>query len=240
MKLFYRFVNYFGFLHGLKLFVKFKIGHVTNVKLPNLKHSFDLRPNTTDIPIFYQVFFNQSYENFYGDHINTIIDAGANIGLASVFYANKFPNAKIIALEPQSDNFNLLCENTNKYENVTPIKMALWGDRTSISVFDQGYGESGFMISAGDDDNATTIDDIMKLFSMDRIDILKIDIEGSEKEVFEGTYQNWLPHVKCLIIELHDDMRPGSSKAVFAAISKFNFKLELRGENLFFFNLNLT
>ena len=66
---------------------------------------------------------------------------------------------------------------------------------------------------------------------MRKIDIMKIDIEGSEKELFESNYESWLPKVKTLIIELHDHMRKG------AALSKYNFSLAVKGEDIVcFFN----
>ena len=42
------------------------------------------------------------------------IDAGANIGLTSIYFANKFPNAKIVALEPEIDNYIILQKNIQK------------------------------------------------------------------------------------------------------------------------------
>jgi hypothetical protein len=70
------------------------------------------------------------------------------------------------------------------------------------------------------------------------IDILKVDIEGSEKEVFELNYENWLPKCKAIVIELHDNMKQGTSKSVFKAISQYNFSFEMQDENLIFINLD--
>jgi hypothetical protein len=68
------------------------------------------------------------------------------------------------------------------------------------------------------------------------IDILKLDIEGSEKEVFETGYEHWLPKINILIIELHDKMKKGCSRAVFNAISKYDFSFDIKGENIIFTN----
>ena len=72
-----------------------------------------------------------------------------------------------------------------------------------------------------------------------QIDILKIDIEGSEKEVFQHGYADWLPKIKVLIIELHDRMVPGASAAVFSAINQYDFSVDIKGENLVFTNNRL-
>ena len=70
------------------------------------------------------------------------------------------------------------------------------------------------------------------------IDILKMDIEGSEKEVFSSNYAYWLPRTRCIIIEIHDFMRAGSSNAVFATMAKYNFSLAVHDENLIFMRVD--
>ena len=58
---------------------------------------------------------------------------------------------------------------------------------------------------------AYTVDEILDESGFDRIDILKIDIEGAEKEVFEGDVGRWISRVNLLVLELHDreDLRDG-------------------------------
>jgi hypothetical protein len=76
----------------------------------------------------------------------------------------------------------------------------------------------------------------MQLTGMNYIDILKIDIEGSEKEIFENGFEDLIPVTKLIIVETHDRYKPGTSKAVFSAIGKNDFSLELSGENLILYN----
>ena len=80
-------------------------------------------------------------------------------------------------------------------------------------------------------------DVLMKKFNISQIDVLKIDIEGSEKELFESDYEEWLPNTRMLIIELHDGFRKGASKSFFNAISKYNFHMMKNDENLIFYNM---
>ena len=70
----------------------------------------------------------------------------------------------------------------------------------------------------------------------DNCDIVKLDVEGSEKEIFSENYEGWLPKKKVLIVELHDRMKKGCRKAVFQAISRYDFSLQVAGENLVFTN----
>ena len=81
---------------------------------------------------------------------------------------------------------------------------------------------------------ATSIEEIMREYNLERIDILKIDIEGSEIEVFENNTQFWLSRTRLMIIDLHDGMRRGASKSVCNAIQDYDFGMELKGENLIF------
>jgi hypothetical protein len=83
---------------------------------------------------------------------------------------------------------------------------------------------------------AYSIASIVKEMNWSTIDLLKLDIEGSEKEVFEKNYESWLPQTKMIIIEVHDHMRKGAAKSVFAATNKYNFSFSMNHENLIFIN----
>ena len=81
----------------------------------------------------------------------------------------------------------------------------------------------------------TTVSKILAESGFDEIDLMKIDIEGAEKEVFSAPdVDEWLSKVKVLVIELHDRMKKGCSRAFFTAMSKYDWHFELRGENLIF------
>ena len=99
------------------------------------------------------------------------------------------------------------------------------------------------MVEKGSGDNIIrgyTVDEIMQLMNTTLIDILKIDIEGAEKEIFESNYENWIPNTKIIIVETHDRYRKGTSKAIFNTIGKYDFSLQLSGENLILINNNLV
>lgn len=235
MKLLYRFIHYFGVLNGVILFSKVISNSTKSLKLPTLASPIELRPGTTDLSIFYQVFFNQCYNIPFQFNPGVIVDAGANIGLSSVFFANKFPEAQIFALEPEHENFKLLEKNVAPYSKIIPLNTALWNEEGSLIVQDIGLGESGFVTqrdsNKGKVVNAVTIDSLMQKYQLDAVDILKIDVEGSEYEIFNDS-KKWIDKIKCSIVETHDSFKPGSSKAVFKAFHNKDFELELFGENL--------
>ena len=79
-----------------------------------------------------QVFLDNEYDFRAVERPQVIVDAGANIGLASILFANRYPQAKILAIEPEHDNFNLLADNVRSYDNIVPLQAAL-GARTRRS-----------------------------------------------------------------------------------------------------------
>jgi hypothetical protein len=74
---------------------------------------------------------------------------------------------------------------------------------------------------------AVSIGSLLRQFNRSEIDILKIDIETSELEVFASNYEEWLPHTRAIMIELHDHWRKGCSKSFFKAINQYDFSLEI-------------
>ena len=86
----------------------------------------------------------------------------------------------------------------------------------------------------------TTVGKLLAESGFDEIDLLKVDIEGAEKEVFGAPdVDEWLPKVKVLTIELHDRMKRGCSYEFFKAVSKYKWFFAFRGENLIFIRESL-
>lgn len=223
-----------------------KVKGSEKIKFENYAHPIYLRPKTSDVPTFHQIFTFKDYDIHFGFKPKTILDAGANVGFASVFFAHKYPDAQIVCVEPEKSNFDVLSKNIQPYKQVVPLRKAIANTSgQTLHVVDNGAGNWMFTTLSKDDamgkniiDTIETISiaDIMRTQNWDRIDLLKLDIEGAEKELFEKDYDVWLPKTKCLIIELHDGLKMGSSKNFFAAISKYDFNYRQRGENLVFIN----
>lgn len=238
-------IKAFGVIDGLKLYIQVKIKPSGWLSSTRYNTKFFLRPNTTDYYTFDQVFLRDQYNIKLPFVPKTIIDAGANIGLAAVYFAHKFSNASIIAIEPSSANFNVIEKNIANYSQIKAHCMGLWNKDAYLEIIDTSLNENAFMVQETIADNpnalkAISIKSILVSNNWQTIDILKLDIEGSEKEVFDVDYESWLPKTKALIIELHDNMRLGASKSVFAAISKYNFSTTISDENLVFINNELV
>ena len=168
-----------------------------------------------------------------------IIDCGGNIGCSAVYFANVYKDAQIYCVEPARDNFKLLKYNTSFYESIHAINSALWNKETYIKLkaFENNLGWMAYETNSKDIAalKTITISKILKESGFDKIDLLKIDIEGAEKEVFGAdNVDEWLSRVNVLAIELHDRAKRGCSYEFFNAISKYKWFFSFRGENLIF------
>jgi FkbM family methyltransferase len=246
-KFLYYLIKIYG-ISGLIFFIKYLFGIYTNIKLSKLKNTFDLRINTTDIYVFKQIFIDFQYNIELNYIPEIIIDCGANIGLTSIFFSNKFPDSKIYAIEPEKNNFDLLVKNTSEYENIVCSNNAIFNETNILlNVENVGLGEWGYITNSTKVKNndlrrnmkvySISVSEIMNKYKLETIDLLKIDVEGSEKELFESNYDFWLPRTKCIVIELHDNLKKGCSKSFFNAINKYDFSLSLSNEILVLKNL---
>jgi len=212
-------------------------GEIIKFHISNYKHPLHLRNKTSDIPTFYQCIFDKEYDIKLDFEPNVIFDLGANIGLTTVFFKNKYPNCKIISVEPEKTNFELLEKNTTNFTNIHLFNSGIWNKSTNLIIEDNGYGHYGFIVKEVSEPTEKSIKalgilEIMADLEIDTIDVLKIDIEGSEKELFSSNYAEWLPKVKVIIIELHDRMKDDCAKTFFKALVNYNFEFSMKGENI--------
>lgn len=211
------------------------------VKPPKIPYPLFLRTRTSDISTYHHIFVDAGYEVELRKEPKVIIDGGSNIGLSAIYFANHYPQAKVIAVEPEIANFTLSLKNFKPYPNIIPIRAALWKNDTDIDLIDPGLGYWGFQttehITCSSDSfvgkvAGMTIDKIMMDHDIEFVDILKIDIEGAEREVFEDA-SKWIDKVGVIIIELHDRFKDGCRQSVYNAVSDFEFEYH-RGEDDFF------
>jgi FkbM family methyltransferase len=232
-------IKLLGFLEAIRFFLKLEYGKSPriSVQFKQLKAPIFLRRGLSDFSVFEDIFLKHEYHFKHEKNPEVIIDAGANIGLAAVFFKIKFPNVKIICLEPEPENFKLLLQNTQAFEGVTCLQKGLWNKSCRLEIVDVGLGAWGFTVretnKVGPDTvEAVSLGDLRDQFQLHRLDLVKIDIEGSEKEVMEQNTESWIPHTDTILIEFHDRFRPGTSLAFFKTMVRYNFSLNHVGENL--------
>lgn len=219
--------------------------HIFNLKFDEFFGDILLRPKTSDFSTFRQVFFNNEYDFDFPGTPRVIVDAGANIGLASLYFLKRFPDAKIFSLEPDQSNFEMLLLNTNKHSQIIPLNCAIWNENKPLEIIDNGFDKWGMQVGPNLGNSSSSIqgismDYLMSTNNIQQIDLLKIDIEGAELELFSNNFERWLPFVKVLVIELHEHLRPGCSSIFKNAIKKIPHRLAQCGENIIVYNLDLN
>lgn len=147
-----------------------------------------------------------------------IIDAGANIGLFSRLILKEKPASKIYAIEPEKNNYQLLKTNTKGYD-VKTIRGGIWSHDCNLNVVSRDTGDWGFTVKEvskrdGNTINATCIDSLVRKYKLNRIDLLKMDVEGSEYEIFNSDNLQWLDLCNAIVIETHDHIIKGSNELV--------------------------
>lgn len=207
--------------------------------------------NAIDVATFIQIYGSEDYgieklnrfhelRNCYdlikNRGIPLIMDCGGNIGLASKYFAENYPEGKIVCIEPEKENIKQAKIN-NLNLNVDFIEAAVGAENSFGEIINPGLGGNAFRISlaSGGATKVFSINHLLNIYSDAYIPfIIKIDIEGFESILFSKNF-DWIKKFPILIIELHDWMLPksGSSTSFLRAISSFDRDFIYIGENIF-------
>jgi FkbM family methyltransferase len=167
-----------------------------------------------------------------------VIDAGGYIGTAAIVFAEAYPDATIVSLEPSTENFALLQRNVARYRNIVPVNKALAPESGTLTLRDRGTGQWGMTIVSKPADNpasrtiedveCTTIDQLMRERGADGIGILKLDIEGGEHALLSRN-ATWIGRTDAICIELHDRIVAGCS-GVYRVATAGRINSKMKGE----------
>ena len=181
--------------------VELQLGH---------RRLFSYRPGTTDLLVLEQVFLDQEY-NFDAapaEPIRYIVDLGSNIGVTALMWAERFPSAHMVLVEPDPENFALLEKSTAGFrDRCTCIQAAVSATRGSTSFFRSAREYSHSIVKTSDTVSeipvrTVTLSDVLDAAGFPRIDLLKMDIEGGETAVMP-TLGCLRGAIRYLIAELH-------------------------------------
>ncbi len=209
-----------------------------------------LRPDDSDPLVFKQIFIDKEYAyvlkfftNEFKHDPEIIIDAGANVGYTSQFFNLEIVNPKIIALEPDLENFHQLQLNSQQFEDTRAVNLALWYRTTSVTIHDSFRDGSSWSlnvkeIESNGEPNALTLNEILSQYSLERIDILKIDVEGAEAEIFrkDDDLDKVLLKTKLIAIEVHEEFI--EEKVIVERLHSRNFTTSKSGELIVGINKN--
>jgi len=212
------------------------------VYLKGFEHPFFCRFGTSDEWLLEHIFFDEEYSALGSvDQPQLILDCGANVGYSALYFLNQYPQAKVIAVEPDPENVALCRKNLAPYgDRARVVPSAIWSHATGLVLEqpDEPRGEWGISVRPARETETPDLEaiDISSLFhesGCDRIDILKIDIETAEAEVFAQGYRPWLDHVRHLAIEIHQVPGEVCAKAVHGALSHYDCEIWEAGELTF-------
>ena len=198
---------------GLAEAIRFEIAWTcrqsrVKVHVPGYAEPLELRYGTSDLSVFESVLWNESSPDISPADPQLIIDGGANAGLSTAFYANTFPNTNVVAVEPAQDNIAMLRKNTRGFRNVTVIEGGLWPIPGFLRISNPDDEAWSFRCEPAAASlaaiRAYTIPEIIALSGLPRCDLLKLDIEGAEQQLFENS-ADWLAQVDAILVEVHGE-----------------------------------
>jgi FkbM family methyltransferase len=207
------------------------------VHLPQLRHPLWARSGTSDVPTFEEVFVAREYDLPFSDFEPVqIIDLGANIGYASVYFSARWPGAKVLAVEPDGQNTAMLERNTRPWPGITRLQAAVWAHPARVAIANPADASNAFRMQEFPEDDgssvtAFTVDQLIDSVGCDRLDLLKMDVEGAERDILQNA-DSWLSRVNVLVVELHDRIVPGCGEALCQALAGRRFRMEIVGANL--------
>jgi FkbM family methyltransferase len=229
-----------GIFDTLKIFLVGRFStKVISITLPN-NLIFNFR-GKVDTAVLSHFLIEGVYINDCGERrIKRIIDAGANIGAVTARFLVHYPDASLIAIEAEKSNYDMLVKNFQSRPNVKLVFGGIWPVKTNLKVIpgdsSPNLAKQAFRVvetvETKDTISAYTVSDLMQMMSWPEIDILKLDVEGAEHELFTKNYKEWVDKVKVVIFEAPDSDCPGCLQVIYRALDGLAFNSFICGESL--------
>jgi FkbM family methyltransferase len=186
----------------------------------------------TVIGLYQDIFIRQHYRFQLSDNNAVIFDGGANIGMATLYFKERFPDASIVAFEPNAEIFDVLRLNVsvNKLQNVRLVNAALAKNNGNVAFFTPDKrGSINGTILTRQDYQGTTVEAV-KLSSYIKEhsnNLVKLDIEGAELMVIEDLVESdKIKYVAEICAELHSTLGEGRA-LVFDILAEHGFNHEV-------------
>lgn len=226
-------IGFYSLIHYLfqRIILRRKI---VSIHIKGLIYPIHLRNIPDDYSVFTQIFVDEEYDVELHHEVKNIIDCGANIGLATLYFIKKYPNCNIICIEPDVSNFEMLQKNTQNYKNVNCLNNAVWHVNKKLTLTNPELGKSGLRVGELSRESQSsiegiTISKIMKDSGMKTVEILKLDVEGSEKNILLYSDINYKELVKNIFVEIHENMYQGLREEIISHFQE-DFLIKKHGE----------
>jgi len=178
-------------------------GPPVELRFRSLRKPICVRPGSDDVETAIQNIVRGEWGRFREPRSPTwIVDAGAYIGDTAAYFLSRFPEARLVALEPNAESYALAARNLAAYgARAVLLREGLWSSEGSLA--SSGRSTSAFLGVEGETVAVTTVDALLRRFEIPRIDILKLDVEGSEAAILGDEAHEWLSRVDLLLLEPH-------------------------------------
>jgi FkbM family methyltransferase len=166
-----------------------------------------------------------------------IVDAGANIGATALWYARRYPQAAIVAVEPDAQNVAMIRLNCGDEPRITILDAAIGSTPGHASVSrDESWAIQTERVEHGV--RIVTIDDAVAVAGGGELFIVKVNIEGFERDLFAENL-DWLTRAHAVLVEPHDYLMPGHfvSGPLQKAMAAHDFELFIRNHFLIYARL---
>jgi FkbM family methyltransferase len=186
--------------------------------LPSLGGKVFLRTHSTDISVLSEIFLKKEFAPVFREMKQaptTLVDLGANTGLVSRLFLARYPEARLLAVEPEPGNFALLLKNLappGLGHQEGPLRsgrlalQAFVGAQEGTASPVSESGEWGYRMDQGEANGAPIpvrpLGALLREMELDRVSLLKCDIEGAEEQLFADC-REWIESVDWMLVECH-------------------------------------
>jgi len=188
-------------------------GQLHPLRMRGVAQPLYIRLGSSDQVVVDEIFIDGEYEPVLKqlpDTVREVVDLGANAGYSVRLWQSRFPGAKVIAVEPHPDNLRACRRNIAAGpapQDVTLIEACAAGRPRRVNLDGEGWAASLHDTAGNGTVDALTIPQILERGNVSGVvDLLKMDIEGAEREVFADC-RVWLDRVRTMVVELHHPYR---------------------------------
>lgn len=179
---------------------------------------------------------------------SVILDLGSSIGIFTAYALEQNPALKSICVE-MNYKFHKVCSDTFAHNhNVIPINAAIYKESNSnqtiyskkddlydlgTTIIENLYGKVDMHTESI---NTISVDDIIKIYNLDRISLMKVDIEGYEYELIENLSNETLSKIDKIFLEFHEVYDKNKRIETISKLMRNGFRMKVCDKNINFYN----
>jgi FkbM family methyltransferase len=189
--------------------------------------------SASDLEVVHEIFGEREYATASVAQPRTVVDLGSHIGVSVIWFRSQFPQARILAVEPDPESFHKLALNTGELPGVELRECAITeADGTEVELKHTREAWTSSLGGAADrvvQVRGRSLDALLAEAGIDSIDLMKIDIEGSEFDVIAGF--NGLERVHAIVGELHEGPESPRVRDVLGSMGEFDVRIHAEAPN---------